>query len=179
MSLAIVTNSINAVVIALAVASVGGVFSSTATDMGAQGILDRYTQIQPKFVFAETEVSYNGKPVDLVPKLRQVLVELKDHGMQQAILLPSRISGKEITIPDIPLGITLSSFLRSAKPGAPLEFEQLPFSQPLFILYSSGTSGKPKCIVHTAGVSDWQESSKSQADHSSYYRVSFYKRGKT
>lgn len=115
---AIVTNSINAVVIALAVASIGGIFSSTATDMGAQvrlfayalgsladgeqGILDRYSQIQPKFVFAETEVSYSGKLVDLLPKARQVVTELRNHGLQQAILLPSRLSGRELALVDVP-----------------------------------------------------------------------------
>jgi len=90
------------VVIALAVASIGGVFSSTATDMGTQGILDRYTQIQPKFVFAETEVVYAGKQINLLPKVRDVVNNLKERGLQQAILLPSRLSGKEFKFSDIP-----------------------------------------------------------------------------
>ncbi|KAF6761242.1 acetoacetyl-CoA synthetase [Ephemerocybe angulata] len=156
---AIVTNSINAVVIALAVASVGGVFSSTATDMGTQGILDRYTQIQPKFVFAETEVSYSGKVIDLLAKVREVVQELQSHGLQQAVLLPSRVTGKDLTLNDVSKCSTLSSFLKSGD-NRPLIFAQLPFSQPLFILYSSGTSGKPKCIIHTAGgvlLQTWKE----------------------
>lgn len=156
---AIVTNHIHAVVICLAVASIGGVFSSTATDMGTQGILDRYSQIQPKFVFAETEVSYGGKTIDLLPKIRQVVEELKNQGLQKAILLPSRVSGKSISLAEIAECIPLTSFLESGD-NAPLRFEQLPFNHPLFILYSSGTSGKPKCIVHSAGgvlLQTWKE----------------------
>lgn len=116
---AIVTNASTAVVIALATASIGGIFSSTATDMGTQvgiphiilkanntdsqnqGVLDRYRQIQPKFVFAETEIFYAGKPVDLLPKVAEVVHDLANWGLQKAILLPSRISGHELLIPDM------------------------------------------------------------------------------
>ncbi|KAJ3561037.1 hypothetical protein NP233_g10442 [Leucocoprinus birnbaumii] len=147
---AIVANSIHAVVIALAVASVGGIFSSTATDMGVQGILDRYRQIKPKFVFSDTQVSYAGKRIDLTNKIRQVVADLEGHGLQQTILLPSRVSGAEIKLEGLKKSSILSDFLQIAD-DSPLRFEQLPFSQPLFILYSSGTTGKPKCIVHSAG----------------------------
>ncbi|KJA27864.1 hypothetical protein HYPSUDRAFT_35033 [Hypholoma sublateritium FD-334 SS-4] len=148
---AIVTNGTNAVVIALAVASIGGIFSSTAPDMGTLGILDRYRQIQPKFVFADTEVLYAGKKVDLLPKIAEVVQHLSVHGLERAVLLPSRLTGQEMTIPDMSKSLTLSMFLKTGDPIRPLEFEQLPFGQPLYILYSSGTSGKPKCIVHSAG----------------------------
>ncbi|KAF8160731.1 acetoacetyl-CoA synthetase [Crassisporium funariophilum] len=147
---AIVTNSTNAVVVALATASIGGIFSSTATDMGTQGVLDRYRQIQPKFVFAETEVLYAGKIVNLLSKVTEVVQDLSDKGLECAVLLPSRISGRELIIPDMSKSSTLSAFLKSGD-DRELLFEQLPFNQPLYILYSSGTSGKPKCIVHCAG----------------------------
>ncbi|KAF9452755.1 acetoacetyl-CoA synthetase [Macrolepiota fuliginosa MF-IS2] len=147
---AIVTNSITAVVVALAVASIGGIFSTTATDMGVQGILDRYRQIQPKFIFADTEVDYAGKQIKLANKIREVAGDLGGTGLQQTILLPSRITGKEVELEDVKNSVTLSRFLQTAD-DRELQFEQLPFSQPLFILYSSGTSGKPKCIVHSAG----------------------------
>ncbi|KAF5386148.1 hypothetical protein D9615_002594 [Tricholomella constricta] len=146
---AIVTNSVTAVAIALATASIGGIFSSTATDMGTEGILDRYRQIRPKFVFAETEVLYAGKTVNLLPKVSDVIHDLADKGLQQAILLASACTGKEI-FHDINKTVNLSTFLNTGD-GRELTFEQLPFGQPLFILYSSGTSGKPKCIVHSAG----------------------------
>ncbi|KAJ7123303.1 hypothetical protein C8R43DRAFT_1032095 [Mycena crocata] len=144
---AIVNNTITAVVVCLATASIGGIFSSTATDMGTRGILDRYRQIQPKFIFAATEVVYAGKGIDLVPKISEVFRDMRNHGLQHAITLPSLFSGKEISIPDSSL---LSEFLASDD-GHELVFEQLPFSHPLYILYSSGTSGPPKCIVHSAG----------------------------
>ncbi|KAJ7646856.1 acetoacetyl-CoA synthetase [Roridomyces roridus] len=144
---AIVNNTVTAVVICLATASIGGIFSSTATDMGTQGVLDRYRQIKPKLVFAETEVAYAGKHINLLPKITEVFRDLRNFGLQQAITLPSLISGKEIVVPD---SILLSKFL-AKDDGRELIFEQLPFNQPLFILYSSGTSGPPKCIVHSAG----------------------------
>ncbi|KAJ7739028.1 acetoacetyl-CoA synthetase [Mycena maculata] len=143
----IVNNTITAVVICLATASIGAIFSSTATDMGTQGILDRYRQIQPKFVFAETEVAYAGKVVNLVPKISEVFRDLRKYGLKHAVTLPSLVSRKEITVPDSSL---LSKFL-AVDDGRELTFEQLSFSHPLFILYSSGTSGPPKCIVHSAG----------------------------
>jgi acetoacetyl-CoA synthetase len=65
-----------------------------------QGIFDRYRQIQPKFVFAETEVQYAGKVVNLVPKIAEVFEDLRKYGLQHAITLPSLVSGKEISIPN-------------------------------------------------------------------------------
>ncbi|EKM54658.1 uncharacterized protein PHACADRAFT_146820 [Phanerochaete carnosa HHB-10118-sp] len=148
---AIITNSIDAIVIALAAVSIGAIFSSTATDMGVQGILDRYRQIQPKFVFAETEVVYAGKTIDLMPRVIEVVRDLQSRGLQGVVLLPSTKTGAE---PQIPTGIpncrTLSSFL-AASDARPLTFEQLPFDHPVFVLYSSGTTGVPKCIVHCSG----------------------------
>ena len=79
--------------LALAAASVGAIFSTTATDMGTQGILDRYRQIQPKFIFAETEVQYAGKVIDLIPKIADVIQDLVKQSLQKAILLPSAVSG--------------------------------------------------------------------------------------
>jgi acetoacetyl-CoA synthetase len=146
----IITNSIHAVAIALAATSIGAIYSGTATDMGAQGILHRYGQIQPKFVFAETEVSYSGKTIDLLPKVSEVVGALIKKGLKRVILLPSAKSGHEISSAAIGESLTLSEFLATGD-NRPLEFEQLPFSHPLFILYSSGTSGPPKCIVHCAG----------------------------
>ncbi|KAK7005906.1 AMP-binding domain-containing protein [Favolaschia claudopus] len=144
---AIINNTPTAIVICLAVASIGGIYSSTATDMGTQGLLDRYRQIKPKFVFAETEVQYAGKVINLVSKISDVVRDLQSHGLQHAIVLPSLVSGKEFAVPG---SSSLARFL-SADDGGALTFEQLPFGQPLYILYSSGTSGPPKCIVHSAG----------------------------
>ncbi|KAF9529257.1 acetoacetyl-CoA synthetase [Crepidotus variabilis] len=147
---AVVTNSSNAIIIALAAISIGAVYSSTSTDMGLAGILDRYTQIRPKFIFAETEYVYGGKIIDLRPKMADVVKALSAAGLQQAILLPSRRSHSELLLPDMSKSTTLSTFLNAGGNG-PLVFEQLPFNHPCFIVYSSGTTGKPKCIIHCAG----------------------------
>jgi len=147
---AIATNSVETLVIMLAATSIGAIYSSTATDMGVNGILDRYRQIRPKLVFSETDIIYAGKRLDVMPKVRQVAGELSNFGLQQVILLPSTVTGLDAPIDNLS-AVTLSNFLMMGDPTRPLQFEQLPFMHPLFILYSSGTTGPPKCIVHTAG----------------------------
>jgi acetoacetyl-CoA synthetase len=136
-----------------------------------QGILDRYRQIRPKFVFAETEVTYAGKTINLLEKTSVIVRDLIDKGLYRAVLLPSMTTGKDIP-QDIPqrfvmylkcakqcfiltrrISISLSAFLDTGD-NRQLTFAQLPFDHPVFILYSSGTTGKPKCIVHSAGVGD-------------------------
>ncbi|GJJ15961.1 hypothetical protein Clacol_010240 [Clathrus columnatus] len=117
---AITTNSVNAVVLALACATVGALYSTTAPDMGVPGILDRYRQITPKLLFSDTEILYAGKRIDLCQKLEQY------HNKY----IPETSNHSE---------------------DLDLVFEQLPFNHPLWILFSSGTTGPPKCIVHSAG----------------------------
>ncbi|KAJ8521842.1 hypothetical protein ONZ45_g1525 [Pleurotus djamor] len=146
----IVTNGIHAVVVALAAASIGAVFSLAAPDMGKQGILDRYRQIRPKAIITESHVYYAGKSLDQMPKVREVVNDLLNHGLEFAVVLPSSVTGADANVNGIPKTLTLASFLASGD-GKPLSFAQLPFNHPLVILYSSGTTGPPKCIVHSAG----------------------------
>ncbi|KAK7055263.1 AMP-binding domain-containing protein [Favolaschia claudopus] len=144
---AVVNNTINAIVICFATASIGAIYSSTSSDMGAPAILDRFTQLKPKLIVSETEVVYGGNVVNISAKTKEVFQTLRKHGTQLAIALPSVATGKDIKISN---SVSLSKFL-SRDDGRPLVFEQLPFSHPLFILFTSGTSGPPKCIVHSAG----------------------------
>nr|XP_014339562.1 PREDICTED: acetoacetyl-CoA synthetase [Latimeria chalumnae] len=145
-------NSIHAVEAMLAAASIGAIWSSTSPDFGVNGVLDRFSQIQPKIIFSVDAVIYNGKEHNHMEKLQNVVKGLPD--LKKVIVIPYVQSKKTIDVSKIPNSVFLEDFLATGKEGdqAPqLEFEQLPFSHPLFIMYSSGTTGAPKCMVHSAG----------------------------
>ncbi|PFH53746.1 hypothetical protein AMATHDRAFT_54232 [Amanita thiersii Skay4041] len=147
---ALITNSITAVTIALATTSIGAIYTSTAPDLGVQALLERYQQTRPKFIFAETEVLYAGVVTNLMPKVTTIVRVLAGKGLLKAILIPSAVNRKETRLEGSALSSTLTEFLASGN-NDELVFAQLPFSHPAFILYTSGTSGRPKCIVHSAG----------------------------
>ncbi|KAL0072815.1 hypothetical protein AAF712_000578, partial [Marasmius tenuissimus] len=92
---AVITNSIEAVVLFLAAASIGAIYTSTAPDMGPKGILDRYEQVEPKLMFMETEVFYAGKAIVLTEKCSEVITSLAKRGLKATILLPSRVNGRD------------------------------------------------------------------------------------
>ncbi|XP_053136184.1 acetoacetyl-CoA synthetase isoform X1 [Hemicordylus capensis] len=144
-------NGIHAVEAMLAAASIGAVWSTTSPDFGINGVLDRFSQIQPKLIFSVEAVIYNGKKHNHLEKLRSVVKGLPD--LKKVVLIPYVSSKESIDISKIPNSVFLEDFLAAGKGDqAPqLEFEQLPFSHPLFIMYSSGTTGAPKCMVHSAG----------------------------
>uniref|UniRef100_A0A8C3V9B6 Acetoacetyl-CoA synthetase n=1 Tax=Catharus ustulatus TaxID=91951 RepID=A0A8C3V9B6_CATUS len=144
-------NSIHAVEAMLAAASIGAIWSSTSPDFGINGVLDRFSQIQPKLIFSVEAVIYNGKEHNHLEKLLRVVKGLPD--LKKVVVIPYVSSRETIDISKIPNSVFLEDFLATGKGDqAPqLEFEQLPFSHPLFIMYSSGTTGAPKCMVHSAG----------------------------
>ncbi|XP_038841219.1 acetoacetyl-CoA synthetase isoform X2 [Salvelinus namaycush] len=145
-------NGIHAVEAMLAAASIGAIWSSTSVDFGVNGVLDRFSQIQPKLIFSVAAVVYNGKRHDHMEKLHSVVKGLPD--LQKVVVIPYVRSKQDTDLSRIPNSMYLDDFLATGKEGdqAPqLEFEQLPFSHPLFIMYSSGTTGSPKCMVHSAG----------------------------
>uniref|UniRef100_A0A8C7P626 Acetoacetyl-CoA synthetase n=1 Tax=Oncorhynchus mykiss TaxID=8022 RepID=A0A8C7P626_ONCMY len=145
-------NGIHAVEAMLAAASIGAIWSSTSVDFGVNGVLDRFSQIQPKLIFSVAAVVYNGKQHDHMEKLHSVAKGLPD--LQKVVVIPYVRSKQDTDLSRIPNSVYLDDFLATGKEGdqAPqLEFEQLPFSHPLFIMYSSGTTGSPKCMVHSAG----------------------------
>ena len=137
---AFIPNIPEAIVAMLATSSIGAIWSSCSPDFGVQGVVDRFSQIQPKVLFTVNAYSYNGKVQNIQEKVEEI------HR-----LLPSVETVVTIENIDLPstVGTSYTSILQPTPP--PLRFAQLPFHHPLYILYSSGTTGMPKCIVHSAG----------------------------
>ena len=129
----------------LATSSIGAIWSSSSPDFGIKGVLDRFTQIEPKVIFAADGYFYNGKPFDSLQKLKSILVELPT--IERVVITP--YTKPEPNISSVNNGIIWNEFIDES-PNT-LEFEQLPFDHPLYIMYSSGTTGLPKSIVHGAG----------------------------
>jgi acetoacetyl-CoA synthetase len=125
----------------LATASLGAVWSSCSPDFGVQGVLDRFGQIKPKVLFAADGYIYSGKEYDCQQKTAQILEKLPS--VEECVVVD--YIGKTATA-----GTSLYEFLEPFDP-APLKFERVGFNDPLYILYSSGTTGVPKCIVHGVG----------------------------
>ncbi len=146
----IVPNGEQAIIAFLGCAAIGAIWSSASPDFGVRGLLDRFGQLQPKLVVAAESYRYNGKLFGLAEKVEQVLAELPS--AEHCVVFPFAGSGADATAmaAQVRGGITWADFI-APHAGAALTFTPLPFDHPLFILFSSGTTGKPKCIVHRAG----------------------------
>ena len=137
-------NSPEAVVSMLAANSLGAVWSSCSPDFGSSGVLDRFGQIEPKVLIACDGYVYKGRGFDIRDKLAEVVTQLS--GLKQLVLLNYLDEAASLE------GAISFSELCSPLDGDPdLEFAQLPFDHPLYVMFSSGTTGKPKCIVHGQG----------------------------
>jgi acetoacetyl-CoA synthetase len=142
---AILPNGCEAVIAFLATASIGAVFSSCSADFGTQGLCDRFGQIEPRVLIGCSGYAYAGKTVDCMPVIEELRTRLTS--VEHVILVTDADAARKTALDD---EILLFDSLISA--AAPIEqYEQLPFDHPLAILYSSGTTGKPKCIVHSCG----------------------------
>ncbi|HEX9707231.1 MAG TPA: acetoacetate--CoA ligase [Steroidobacteraceae bacterium] len=139
---AFLPNLPEAVIGMLAAASIGATWTSCSPDFGIQGVLDRFGQVKPKVLFTADGYFYAGKTVDSVAPIAGVLKQLPS--VQRVVVVSYAAS----TPVDLPRAIAFSDYGDRAAP--PL-FERLPFDHPLYVLYSSGTTGVPKCIVHGAG----------------------------
>jgi acetoacetyl-CoA synthetase len=135
-----------AIIAMLATASIGAVWSSCSPDFGIKGVLDRFQQIKPKLLFTVDGYTYNGKDFYYLDKVKQISEQLKT--LKYVVINPYKSHSLEID--NIPNGITYNKFLQFSSKEE-LTFEQLPFDHPLYIMYSSGTTGMPKAIVHSAG----------------------------
>ncbi len=174
-----------AVIAMLAATSLGAIWSSCSPDFGAQGVMDRFGQIEPKILFAADGYLYNGKEIDLLPRLRQIAFRIQS--LEHVVVTPYRkqmpdldgvrrgtlwsrfiaaqwgiATTRKQTPPDAPPRRTPPhGVFRTPVEGKPPEtqhfevkppgFERFPFDHPLYIMYSSGTTGLPKCMVHSAG----------------------------
>ena len=140
----ILPNAVEAIVAMLACASRGAIWSSCSPDFGVPGAIDRFGQIEPKLLFGVDGYRYAGRAFDTSSKLAEIRARLPS--VERLVLVEhlgasSATPGADITYADA-IDVGASPTLR---------FAQLPFDHPLFVLYSSGTTGPPKCIVHGAG----------------------------
>ena len=131
----------------LAATSLGAVWSSCSPDFGVQGVLDRFGQIEPAVFIAADGYWYNGKQIDIADKVAAALAAMP--GVRKALIV-DYLGRAEALAARSDRAETMAAAMAAYTPAA-LAFERLPFSHPLYILFSSGTTGIPKCIVHSAG----------------------------
>lgn len=131
------------VIAMLGAASIGAVFTSTSADFGTAGVVDRFGQVEPKVLVAADGYTYGGKTFDRLPQLTEILAQLPS---VITTVVVSNIS--DAAAP--PAAVTYEAFIGPHR-GTPLSLERFAFDHPHYVLYSSGTTGKPKCMVHMTG----------------------------
>jgi acetoacetyl-CoA synthetase len=140
-----ITNIPDAIIAMLATTSIGAIWTSCSPDFGLNGVLDRFTQVKPKILFALESYYYNGKKFDLSDKIASIKNEL---GGQTKVILVNYPGENHV---EANYSFNSSKILNIPISGNEIDFLQSEFSHPVYIMYSSGTTGKPKCIVHSAG----------------------------
>lgn len=139
-------NMPQAIIAMLAATSMGAVWSSCSPDFGIKGVLDRFGQIKPKVLFTANGYSFKGKKVDSLERISDILKQLPS--IEKVVVVPYTELSADIS--KIPNAIHYGDFI-SRQTGLEIDFAQLPFDHPLYIMYSSGTTGLPKCMVQSTG----------------------------
>ena len=142
---AFMPNIPEAVIAMLATASIGAVWSSCSPDFGVQGVLDRFGQIEPRILFCADSYTYAGKKIDCLTRAAEVAGKIPS--IETVVVVAYGDSNPDIS--HVPRSQPWTEFAASS--WGTVEFERLPFDHPLYILYSSGTTGLPKCMIHGAG----------------------------
>ena len=130
----------------LATSSLGAIWSSASPDFGVQGVLDRFGQIEPKVLVSADGYFYSGKSHPSTDKLPAIVAGMPS--LEAVVVVP--YTQERADLAGIAKAVHLEDFV-APYPAGPVEFERLPFAHPLYIMFSSGTTGVPKCIVHSAG----------------------------
>ncbi len=137
-------NMIEAVIAMLAATSLGAIWSSCSPDFGIQSVMDRFGQIQPRVLFTANGYHYAGKKIDSLERIADVVKQIPS--IERVVVVPYTETHPDPT--RVPNGILFHEFL-SNKKNLEIDFVQIPPDHPLYIMYSSGTTGVPKCIVHS------------------------------
>jgi acetoacetyl-CoA synthetase len=139
-------NMPEAVTAMLTATSIGAIWSSCSPDFGIKGVLDRFGQIKPKILFVANGYFFKGKSLDSISRVAEIIKDLPS--IEKVIVVPYTESEPDIS--SLRDAVHYKD-LRAPESGLSIHFEQLPFEHPLYIMFTSGTTGLPKCMIQSAG----------------------------